>query len=214
MDLRGLRFGRLKVVEESHRANGIVWHCVCDCGTWHKAKTGHLRAGVVSSCGCAQVEAGRNTGKLHGHKNAIHHLSHTPLHHCYDNMISRCYDENSDRYNTYGGRGIGVCEEWRADRKNFYFWAVHAGWEVGLSIDRKDVDGDYCPENCRWIPMARQQRNTTRSRYLEWQGERLTVVEWAERLGVRSQALQHRVSRGWPVERIFTQPFRSWPVPR
>ena len=209
MDLRGLKFGRLTVLRESHRNNGIVWDCVCDCGERHKAKTGHLRAGVVSSCGCAQREAGYNTGKLHGHKRAIHYLSHTPIADCYRNMLARCYDETNPRYHNYGGRGISVCDDWRADRKNFFFWGVHAGWQPGLTIERMDVDGDYCPENCTWIEAKAQQRNTTRSRYLEWNGERKTVVEWAEELGVRGQALQHRVTRGWSIERIFTQPFRG-----
>lgn len=209
MNLVGHRYGRLSVVKESHRANGVVWDCVCDCGEWHKAKTGHLRAGVVLSCGCAQRDAGRETGRKHGYKRGIHWLSHSPLHHCYDNMIARCYNPDNDRYPSYGGRGITVCEEWLGDRKEFYFWAVHAGWEQGLSIDRIDVDGGYSPENCRWVTMAQQQRNTTRSRFLEWNGVRMTVVEWAEHLGVRPQALQHRVTRGWDAERIFTQPFRG-----
>lgn len=168
INLAGLRFGRLIVLGESHRDNGIVWRCLCDCGENHRAKTGHLRAGAVTSCGCAQEDAGRETGKKHGHKNAVHYLTHTPLHDCYSNMISRCYNPDSDRFGTYGARGISVCAEWRASRSVFYAWALSNGWKKGLTIDRKNNDGNYCPENCRWITRAEQQLNTTRSRF--WNG--------------------------------------------
>lgn len=205
----GERFGRLVVVRESHRDNGVHWLCACDCGATRTARAGHLKAGL-KSCGCAQRDAGRVQAvrNKEGGINRTHGLSHGPLHHAYDNMLKRCYRPGARRYERYGGRGIGVCQEWRGDRLAFYAWAQAHGWAEGLSLDRIDVDGDYSPDNCRWATAIEQANNTSRNRHITWAGETRTVAEWERVLDVPRAALAKRLFRGWSVERSMTQRFR------
>jgi hypothetical protein len=130
------------------------------------------------------------------------------------NMAMRCYDPSNKRWANYGGRGIAVCDEWLRDRRAFYQWCMDAGFRPGLQIDRIDTNGNYEPGNCRFVGAVEQANNTTRNHFIEWQGQRLTVAQWARRLGVRSRALQARLARKWPVERVMTQPFREPRYPR
>ncbi len=122
-------------------------------------------------------------------------------------MMRRCYDTKDRRYESYGGRGIIVCPAWH-DRATFSEWLVSAGFAEGLSIDRINVDGNYCPENCRLANAVEQANNTTRNRILNFNGKSQTVAQWARDIGVSSHALQHRITRNWPIDRALTQPFR------
>jgi hypothetical protein len=207
-DLTGRRFGRLTVIGLFGSNNGKLWLCRCDCGQTHKARTGHLNAGAVTSCGCAQQDAGRITGWLYGHLHATHGMRHHPLYNVHRCMMRRCYNRKDKRFPSYGGRGITVCDEWRTNRGAFFNWALASGYKSGLTLERRDNDLGYSPDNCCWIPHAAQQNNTTRSHTLSWQGETLTISAWARKLGIRPNAIQHRLDRGWPVERIFSQPYR------
>lgn len=208
IDLTGQRFGRLLVENEAVRGDGIVWRCLCDCGGLHLARTGHLRAGVVTSCGCAQRDAGRRTGLVHGHKRRKHGMSRSRLDGIFDNMMKRCYRPGSRRYERYGGRGIGIFNQWIVDRASFFAWAMANGYSDGLSIERVDNDGNYEPGNCRWIERGRQQANTSRSHMITWDGRSQTLSDWAREIGIAPRALQRRADRGWPIDRILTQPLR------
>ena len=213
-DLGGQRFGRLTVVEEAPQAGPVRrWRCLCDCGGEKVARTGHLRALTVTSCGCAARDAARASAPLAAAANYKHGLSRSRLDTVFDNMLKRCYRPNARRFAEYGGRGIAVCAEWREDRAAFYRWALANGYADDLWIERIDPDGHYEPGNCRWATPKEQANNTRRSRRLTWNGTSGTVAEWASRLGVRREALQHRVDRGWSAERIFTQPFRGRAAP-
>jgi len=211
VDLTGKKFGRLTVIGRVEGIRPPHWHCKCDCGGARNIKTGALqdKSRKNHSCGCAKIESiakasvaakERNTKFDHPHKN---HLKWT-----FRNMVNRCHKPGTRRYERYGARGISVCDEWRFNPTAFYNWAVESGYEYGLWIERKDVNGNYCPENCTWKTPKEQANNTSRNRFIEWNGKRLTVSQWADVLGVNQKALQHRVDRNWPIERIFTQPFR------
>ena len=211
--LIGVRFGRLVVIAQGPSDDGRQWICKCDCGGKSLVKTGHLNAGGVRSCGCLVIESAQRTGWAGRGRRKREWLPddlQRKLKGTYRNMLKRCYDQQSNRWLQYGGRGITVCNEWRGrdGRDVFYRWAVENGCDHGLQIDRIDVDGNYEPSNCRWVTPKIQANNTTRNRFIEWQGESLTVSQWAERFGLSYAAMQHRIDRGWCMDRIASQPQR------
>ena len=95
----------------------------------------------------------------------------------------RCYNPNSKSYHNYGGRGIGICEEWLNDSESFYAWALNNGYQIGLTIDRIDVNGNYCPENCRFVSRLEQSNNKRNTIYYECATLRMTFHQWADYLG-------------------------------
>ena len=121
-------------------------------------------------------------------------------------MKARCVDPNSHKYHAYGGRGIKVCDEWLNSFESFYEWAMANGYQKDLSIDRIDNDGNYYPENCRWVTQKEQANNTRKNRLLTYNEETHTVAEWATIVGITKAALYHRLSRGWSVKEALTTP--------
>ncbi len=110
--------------------------------------------------------------------------TYTKLYAAWYNMLRRCYNENSERFYTYGERGIVVCDAWRTDFHSFAKWMLENGWKPRLSIERKDVDGTYCPENCTIIPVQRQPRNKTNNIRIVIGGEERCLTEWCEIFGI------------------------------
>lgn len=119
-------------------------------------------------------------------------------------MRQRCNNPNAPKYKNYGKRGIDVCKEWDSFEE-FSTWALKNGYKDDLTIERIDVHLGYSPENCIWISKKEQQMNKTTSRYLEYNGQRLTVTQWAERLGINVGTIKSRVHRGWSIEEILTR---------
>ena len=160
INLIGQRFGRLMVVRKSNQRTaegGYVWVCKCDCGNEISVKSGNLRSGHTQSCGCYAKDRISET-------QATHRNSHFRLYNVWTNMKARCYNPNATFYKDYGGRGITVCEEWRNDYAAFRDWAMANGYNPdaprgACTIDRIDVDGNYCPENCRWVDNKTQCNN-------------------------------------------------------
>ena len=122
----------------------------------------------------------------------------------YKSMMERCYREKANNYQYYGGRGITVCSEWH-DIQNFQIWAEKSGYEKGMSLDRIDTDGDYCPENCRWATKKQQANNRRNTIYLERDGIKHTITEWAEILGIKRSTLNNRICRGWNAEKALAR---------
>lgn len=126
-------------------------------------------------------------------------------------MKSRCYNPKNRNYKNYGGKGIKICEEWRTNYLAFESWACENGYDENAprgkcTIDRIDRNGDYCPENCRWVDMKTQLRNTAQNVYVTANGETLTLMDWSKKLGVRYGFLQLRKHRGWSDNDIINVP--------
>ena len=123
-------------------------------------------------------------------------------------MKSRCNNPNDKSYSRYGGRGIKVCPEWNGDYIAFQEWAFANGYRDDLTLDRKENNCGYCPENCRWATNKEQGNNKRNSRLIEYNGETHTLSEWAEITGMPRGVLKYRLTV-WDVEKAFTEPIRG-----
>lgn len=152
-DLIGQRFGCLTVVSraENDKTTGAVrWACICDCGQDTVVRATDLKSGNTKSCGCL-------SGEKHGQAG-------TRLYQVWSCMKNRCYNPRAEKYDCYGGRGIKVCDEWKNSFTAFFDWAMKNGYDPHAqygkcTIDRVNVDGDYCPSNCRWANAKEQALN-------------------------------------------------------
>lgn len=146
VDMVGQKFGRLTV--QSYKVRSL-WNCICDCGNKVVVRGADLKSGNTKSCGCFKKDV-----------HTKHGLTNHPLRATLKDMKSRCYNKNCHAYKYYGARGIKVCDDWKNDLQSFYDWAIKAGWEKGLTIDRIDNDGDYTPDNCQFIKNALNCKKT------------------------------------------------------
>lgn len=153
-DITGQKFGMLTAIEpilEKPKNRQYKWKCICDCGNIVNVDIGSLTSGNTKSCG----KHFKPKGKLNGLSNSRIYMIHAY-------MKNRCNCPENTGYPNYGGRGIKVCEEWDNPENgfmNFYKWSMENGYSDDLSIDRIDVNGNYCPQNCRWADMTTQARN-------------------------------------------------------
>lgn len=138
-----------------------------------------------------------------------HRLSRTRIHRIWLGMRRRCYDKVTHSYERYGGRGIGVCEEWRNNSVAFIEWAFSHGYNENLTLDRIDSNKDYSPDNCRWVTPKEQSNHMSSNHMLTFNGKTQSLTLWAEELGIEKSTLSGRINRGWSVERAFTQPIQS-----
>jgi len=132
-----------------------------------------------------------------------HGMEHTPLCNSYRNMLARCYNKNRKDYKFYGARGIKVCAEWRNSSVKFFNWAFAHGWTLGLTLDRIDVNGDYAPDNCRWVDLKTQCNNRRSNTFCTYKGESKTLTQWCQELGLNYDTVRRRIRRGLPVEEAF-----------
>ncbi len=207
-DLTGQRFGRLVVMYQNgfrYKPSGqrtVLWHCKCDCGVEKDIPSSTLRNGRSRSCGClnsdlASERSYRHGGCTNGKLEGIYKI--------WRDMKGRCYQKSNNRYNIYGGRGIKVCKEW-LDYSAFREWALANGYKAGLSIDRIDVNGDYCPENCRWATDTEQANNRRSNHFITAFGKTKTIAEWAKEFDLKYSTLYARLSKnGWSIEKAVME---------
>lgn len=193
----GDRFGYLVVLEipkGNLRRNKIL--CKCDCGNIGEYFLNNLRRGTTTSCGCKRSDYAKISRNCHGESTSI-------LYKKWASIKTRCNNPNSSNYKDYGGRGIKICEEWK-DFWPFREWAYENGYNDKLSIERKDVNGDYSPENCEWIELNEQANNKRNSVFIEYNGIKQTASQWGKELGVDRNTITYRVRAGWnPEECLF-----------
>ena len=199
----GTRFGKLVVMgdpikewEEKNRRHRVYYPCRCDCGNTTLSRKDHLR-NETASCGCVNKE------KFQAYVDTLfkHGQGESRLYKTWAGMLSRCTNPDSASYRNYGGRGISVCDGWK-DFSIFANWAQTTGYSDTLEIDRIDVNGNYCPENCRWVTIKTQARNRRNTIWVEAFGERKTLMDWSEdaRCTVSANVLRGRVKLGWDAE--------------
>ncbi len=154
-DLAGKRFGRLSVLDY---AGTSTWRCRCDCGAIIAVKTYSLNSDRTRSCGCLRRESSAQRATKHNGAT-------DPLYHVLNVMHQRCENPNNKDFKWYGAMGVKVCAEWTlTNYPAFRNWALANGYRPGLTIDRENPDGDYSPDNCRWITIQEQQRNRRNSK--------------------------------------------------
>lgn len=150
--------------------------------------------------------------KGENNSNYSHGLSKTRIYRTYAHMKDRCFNKNDKAYKHYGGRGITICPEWLGENGfiNFYNWAIENEYNDNLTIERKDVNGNYCPENCCWISFKKQMANRTNQNIIEYNGETHYLTEWANILGKNQDTLWRRIFQsGWSVDKAFKTPVNT-----
>jgi hypothetical protein len=189
-DLTGLTFGRLKVLkllDKRTKWGNRYYLCECQCGNQKEITGKDLRSGQTVSCGCYNKE-----------KSTKHGMYKSRIFNIYRGIKDRCFNKNRPEYIYYGGKGITICEEW-SDKENgfinFYKWAIENNYDDNLSIDRIDGNGNYCPENCRWVTHTEQMRNTSRCTYLSKDGKTQTIAEWSREIGTCQSAIKKRIEK-------------------
>ena len=201
----GDKFNHWTVIDNTpriiHRKSGDIVGYLCECDCYNKTQKIIDKYGLFSghskSCGCIRR-------KTHG-------KSHTKFYQQYYGMIKRCELKTHKEYKDYGGRGIKVCDEWRSNFQSFYDWSMSNGYEDGLTIERIDVNGDYCPENCQWIPLSKQMFNKRNNIFLEYEGRILTLKEWSKQEGIFIPygTILRRYHCGWSAKDILFKETRK-----
>lgn len=118
-------------------------------------------------------------------------------------MTARCDNYENDNYYWYGLKGISICEQWR-DFKTFYDWSITNGYQDDLPLDRIDSNGDYCPENCRWISQKEQCNNTSSNHIIIYKNKRYSMTKFADLLGYKYWTVSNRIKLGWTPEEIVS----------
>lgn len=204
-NLSGNTYGKLYVNEiiGHDNYNRVIYKCICKCGNIVYTSGYLLKNNLIKSCGCEE--------------NNISHLKHgdskrgnkSHLYMIWCDMKYRCTSPKNHKYYRYGGRGIKICDEWLDKEhgyENFKLWALENGYKdnCGLSIDRIDVDGDYCPENCRWADNKMQQNNKRNTIYIRYKKWVYPLYIWSEITGLPPKLMHSRKDKGWTDEEILT----------
>lgn len=199
-NLVGQRFGRLVVSEEAPKqGQARRWSCLCDCGASKTVQHGHLKGGKVASCGCLRAETARARLLVHGHAGRS---DRSRTYGIWSGMLARCQNPSSTPFERYGAKGIDVCDRWQT----FANFLVDMGeCPDGHEIDRIRNEVGYQPGNCRWVTRPVQMQNRTNAHWIDFGGERLSVTQWARRIGVSKATLYERMEK-WPLERALTEP--------
>lgn len=204
----GDRFGRLVIQGRAPKGKHghSQWYALCDCGATSITTSSSLVHSTTQSCGCLRRERLLQSVTTHGRTG-------TPEYAAYRLMMKRCTNEEFWAYSRYGGRGIFVCDRWMESFQNFLD-------DMGLkpssnhSLERKDNDGPYSPDNCKWGTKIEQARNTSANKWITYNGETLCLAAWSEKIGIGQDALGARFAKGWTTERALTQPLRKVSKPQ
>ena len=196
---KGDVFSFLTVASDIFRVTpSNVFHvtCRCVCGTEKAIRVSNLIYGGSKSCGCMMRKSVSLANKKHGKFG-------TRVYGIWNGMLTRCFNQTDHAYANYGAKGITVCDRWRSF-ENFY--ADMGEPAEGMTLDRIDGGGNYCPENCRWATTKEQALNRKSTKFITFNGETLCLSDWGARIGMNRGAIARRLEKGWTLEAALTTP--------
>ena len=200
-DLTGIRFGFLTVSTRAGKANRhAIWHCLCDCGQRTVGRADRLLNGRHKACNINGHRAG-------GEKRHEYRMGDLPEYRVWCGMRERCRDPKHHHWKNYGGRGIRVCVRWDVSFEAFL--SDMGPRPPGGTIERKNVNGNYEPDNCRWASMREQSRNKRTSRFVIYNDRKVLLVDLAEELGLKYMVLVGRLNAGWSLADAIAKPVRA-----
>ena len=208
-DLTNQKFGKLIVIKYFGKAKDghSIWQCKCECGNIVNVSSNSLKNNNTKSCGCLslKIKKSRNKEKCNFYK---HGKTKTRLFNIWHSMKQRCLINTNRNYKLYGGRGIKICNEWLNKENgfiNFYNWAINNGYKDNLTIDRINNNGDYKPNNCRWVSQKQQSNNRRTNHYITYNGETHTIAEWSDITKIKSSTISKRINKyKWSIEKSLT----------
>lgn len=199
LDITGETYGRLTAlyVQGWTYNKGAIWRCRCACGAEVDVKLNALRTGNTKSCGCYMRELTQNLRRTHG-------MSKHPAYKSYKAAKTRCTNPRQRAWKHYGGRGI----QFRLPEFDEFWEIMGASWFEGASIDRIDNNGHYEIGNVRWATDTQQGFNRRNNVWIEFNGERKSLTQWAAQLDMHHRVLSNRLKK-WSVEDALTKPIKG-----
>ena len=189
------KINRLTLIELMPKIDYVKrWRCRCDCGNEKIILQQSLTSGNTKSCGCLSKERLTRHGGYY-----------FPEYQIWAGMKSRCYNPKNRSFKDYGGRGIKVCERWLNSFEKFYADMGNRPTPKH-TLDRKNVNGDYKPSNCRWVTQSEQHNNKRNNNLITFEGKTLTETQWRKRMGLGRNLIRRRIAEGWSVEKALTTP--------
>lgn len=197
----GMKINRLILLEKLPRGKyehqrGVF---LCDCGIKKEILVKFVLRNTTKSCGCYLIDKTKEISTTHGKK-------HWPEYSVWIGIKKRCHGTSSE--DNYGGRGISVCDEWI---NSFEFFIRDMGRRPSskFSIERKNVNGNYCPENCYWATIKEQALNKQSTKRYLFNGEMLPIMIICEKIGASYRRVQSRLRKGWNLEDALYKPLNS-----
>lgn len=201
INIVGKKFGRLIVLSYSYTDENkrACWNCVCICKKRIIVSGKSLRSKNTQSCGCFNIDRTKETNTIHGGR-------YEHLYGIWSGINIRCKNKKNKAYKNYGGRGIKV--QWKnyLDFKNDmeYSYNQHKKkFKNDTELERKNNNGDYSKENCRWATRKEQQNNKRTNHVITFNGKTQNLKQWAEELGIEYNRLLMRIWRGMPIEKAL-----------
>jgi hypothetical protein len=197
-NLLGLKFGRHTVIEYAGKTKKgtTTWKCLCACGKSTIVKADVLKRGSSMSCGCLAIDNLKIRSIKHGHRYSAEYST-------WNSMKSRCLNKNHKSYNSYGGRGITICNEWINSFESFLSDMGNRP-SKRHSLERIDNNKGYSKDNCIWATGKSQANNKRSNRLISHNGKTQTLNAWSEETGIRPDTISQRLKLGWPINEALT----------
>lgn len=201
IDITGNKYNKLKVISfYDIKDNKSRWLCQCDCGNQKILYGKDIKNGNTKSCGCSlrKKKYDKETEKIMKRLQNIYYC-----------MKQRCYKKNNPTYKYYGARGVTICEEWLKDINNFHNWAMSSGYKNNLTIERIDVNGNYEPNNCKWVTKTQQGYNRTNTVSYTIDNQTKCLSEWCKIYNINYEVVYKRLKRGQDIKEALSEPINE-----